>query len=248
MLRSATWRHRLGPAPGQACALKYWKSKTSNRCGGKSKLSWELLQMVRSHRSPGRMVVAHSHWRCVHWSKFTNTPFVPESARFWERLDLIDRAKRDEAISALLFEHILAGDFPSAVYVVGQRGRIVFADALGDAVREPQQIPATLETIYDLASLTKPMITGLLCARLVERGGLTLDSPVAKYLREFNRQDKNRITVRDLVTHTSGLPAWRPLYILTGGDPKTTVSAMARVPLEQAPGRAVLYSALGFIV
>ena len=118
---------------------------------------------------------------------------------------------------------------------------------MGDAVREPQQIPATLDTIYDAASLTKPLVTGLLCARLVERGGLTLDSPVAKYLREFNRQDKNRITVRDLLTHTSGLPAWRPLYILTGGDAETTVSAIAGVPLEQPPGRGVIYSDLGFI-
>jgi len=149
--------------------------------------------------------------------------------------------------SELLCHRIAAGDFPSAVYVVGQRGRIVFADALGDAVREPQQIPATLDTIYDAASLTKPLVTGLLCARLVERGGLTLDSPVAKYLREFNRQDKNRITVRDLLTHTSGLPAWRPLYILTGGDAETTVSAIAGVPLEQPPGRGVIYSDLGFI-
>ena len=149
--------------------------------------------------------------------------------------------------SELLRHRIAAGDFPSAVYVVGQRGRIIFADALGDAVREPQRIPATLDTIYDVASLTKPLVTGLLCAHLAERGGLTLDSPVAKYLREFNRQDKNRITVRDMVTHTSGLPAWRPLYILTGGDPEATVSALAGVPLEQPPGRAVIYSDLGFI-
>ena len=150
--------------------------------------------------------------------------------------------------SELLRHRIAAGDVPSAVYAVGQRGRIVFADALGDAVREPQQIPATLDTIYDVASLTKPLVTGLLCAHLVERGGLTLDSPVAKYLREFNRPDKNRITVRDLVTHMSGLPAWRPLYILTGGDSETTVSAIAGIPLEQPPGRAVIYSDLGFIV
>ncbi len=111
--------------------------------------------------------------------------------------------------SELLRHRIAAGDVPSAVYAVGQRGRIVFADALGDAVREPQQIPATLDTIYDVASLTKPLVTGLLCAHLVERGGLTLDSPVAKYLREFNRPDKNRITVRDLVTHSVSLPSVR---------------------------------------
>ena len=169
------------------------------------------------------------------------------SARFWERHDLIDAAKRDEAISALLTGHIHAGNFPSAVYVAGQRGRIVFADALGNAVRAPQQIPATLETIYDLASLTKPLVTGLLCARLVELGELTLDSSVANYLLEFDRPDKNRITIRELLTHTSGLPAWRPLYILANGEPEAAVSAIASETLEQAPGLRVIYSDLGFI-
>jgi len=160
---------------------------------------------------------------------------------------LINGAKRDEAISALLVEHIRAGDFPSAVYVVGQRGRVICADALGDAVREPRQIPATLETVYDLASLTKPLVTGLLCARLVELGELTLDSSVANYLLEFDRADKNQITIRELLTHTSGLPAWRPLYILTDGQPEAAVSAIASEPLEHAPGQRVVYSDLGFI-
>ena len=110
-------------------------------------------------------------------------------------------------ISSLLAEHIGAGDFPSAVYVVAERGEIIFADALGYAVREPDEIPATLDTIYDLASLTKPLITGLLCARRIELVELTLDSSVAHYLPEFDRPDKHAITVRELLTHTSGLPA-----------------------------------------
>ena len=160
---------------------------------------------------------------------------------------MIDTAKRDEAISALLAEHIRDGDFPSAVYAVGQRGRIVSADALGEAVREPLRIPATLETIYDLASLTKPLITGLLCARLAELGELTLDSSVANYLLEFDRPDKNRITIRELLAHTSGLPAWRPLYILADGQREAAVSAIAGEALEHAPGLRVVYSDLGFI-
>src|SRR5436190_14335989 len=114
----------------------------------------------------------------------------------------------------MLRSRIDSGDVPSAVYVVAAHGRAVFADALGDAVREPESQPATLETIYDLASLTKQLVTGLLCAQLVELGELTLDSSVANYLLEFDRPDKNRITIRELLTHTSGLPAWRPLYLL----------------------------------
>ena len=113
----------------------------------------------------------------------------------------------EPGISNFLRSHIEAGDFPSAVYVVAQQGHAIYTDALGDAVREPQNHPATLETIYDLASLTKPFVTGLLCARLVELGELTLDSSIANYLLEFDRPDKNQITVRELLIHTSGLPA-----------------------------------------
>src|SRR3954468_22021639 len=117
-------------------------------------------------------------------------------------------------ISSMLAERIEAGGFPSAVYVVSESGRVRFADALGDAVREPDARPATLETIYDLASLTKPLVTGLLAARRVEGGELELDGAVSRYLGEFDTEEKRAITVRQLLTHTSGLPAWRPLYML----------------------------------
>lgn len=148
----------------------------------------------------------------------------------------------------MLVSRIRAGDFPSAVYLVAERGRAIFTDAVGDAVREPQTRAATLETIYDLASLTKPFVTGLLSAHLVELGELTLDSSVAQYLLEFDRPDKNRITVRQLLTHTSGLPAWRPLYILAKGEKEAALSAIVNEALQYSPGERVIYSDLGFIV
>src|SRR2546421_11998455 len=80
------------------------------------------------------------------------------------------------SISKMLISRIHAGDFPSAVYVVAEKGHAIFSDALGDAVREPEHISASLDTIYDLASLTKPLVTGLLCARFVESGALKLDA------------------------------------------------------------------------
>ena len=151
-------------------------------------------------------------------------------------------------ISAYLTERIAAGDFPSAVYLVAQNGGVVIAGALGNAVVEPQRIAATLDTNYDLASLTKPQITGLLCARRVEAGELTLDSSVSNYLPEFDRTDKQAITIRQLLTHSSGLPAWRPLYILTAGERDRTVPVIAGLDLEYQPGTRVVYSDLGFIV
>jgi CubicO group peptidase (beta-lactamase class C family) len=151
-------------------------------------------------------------------------------------------------ISHLLNERIKAGDFPSAVYLVAERNREVFAGAVGNAVFEPKKIPATLETIYDVASLTKPLITGMLSARRVETGELTLDSSVSHYLPEFDRTDKQQITIARLLTHTSGLPAWRPLYTLAGGEPARAISAIANLELEYKPGTRVVYSDLGFIV
>ena len=148
----------------------------------------------------------------------------------------------------MLRGRIEAGDFPSAVYVVAERGRAVFVDAIGDAVREPELHAATMETIYDLASLTKPLVTGLLCAHLVGLGELTLDSSVANYLLEFDRPDKNRITIRELLTHTSGLPAWRPLYIIANNQAEGALAAIANQPLECKPSQRVIYSDLGFIV
>src|ERR1043165_6368948 len=154
---------------------------------------------------------------------------------------------REPKITAMLEERIAACDFPSAVYLVAERGTVRFGDALGDAVREPVRRAATLETIYDLASLTKPLVTGLLTAMLVESDEVRLDGAVSLYLSEFAREDKRAITVRQLLTHTSGLPAWRPLYLLADGDPARALEVIAAQPLEQAPGARVVYSDLGFI-
>ena len=154
---------------------------------------------------------------------------------------------RNEQLSSFLTEHIQSGDFPSAVYLVAQRGEAVFADALGQSVVNPYRIDTQLDTIYDLASLTKPLITGMLCARRIEAGELTPDSSVSHYLPEFDRPDKHMITVRELLTHTSGLPAWRPLYILAEGEPERTLGVIANLDLEYKPGTQVVYSDLGFI-
>ncbi len=160
---------------------------------------------------------------------------------------MVLKTQPEPNISALLGTRIDAGDFPSAVYLVAERGRPVFADALGNAVVEPYRITAALQTIYDLASLTKPLVTGLLCARRIDAGELTLDSVVAHYLPEFERTDKQMITVRQLLTHTSGLAAWRPLYILAEGERDRVLSVIAAEDLEYQPGTRVVYSDLGFI-
>jgi len=156
-------------------------------------------------------------------------------------------SRSSQAISTYLAQRIAAGDFPSAVYLVAERGQTVLSDALGHAVVAPYSIAANQETIYDLASLTKPLITTLLCARRIELGEIAIDSSVSHYLPEFDRADKHMITVRELLTHTSGLPAWRPLYILAEGESERTLGVIANETLESKPGTHVCYSDLGFI-
>src|SRR4026208_18921 len=153
----------------------------------------------------------------------------------------------NDQLSALLQQHIEAGEFPSAVYLVGERDQIVYEGALGHSVVEPYRVANKIDTIYDLASLTKPLVTSLLCARRIELGELTLDSSISHYLAEFDRTDKQIITIRELLTHTSGLPAWRPLYLLTEDEPERAAGAIANLDLEYKPGTRVVYSDLGFI-
>jgi CubicO group peptidase (beta-lactamase class C family) len=150
----------------------------------------------------------------------------------------------DLTITKFLQERIDAGDFPSAVYLVAEKGGIVLHDALGYAVVEPEHIKAKLDTIYDVASLTKPLVTGLLIAKLIESGEIQLDTRVCLYLNEFETEGKRMITVLDLLTHTSHLPAWKPLYLFIS-DPSEAAREIGKTPLNYE--RDVIYSDLNFI-
>jgi CubicO group peptidase (beta-lactamase class C family) len=128
--------------------------------------------------------------------------------------------------------------------------KIVAEDALGLAVVEPEHIPVTLDTIYDFASLTKPLVTALLVVRLAERGLLDMNAPLSSYLTEFNDKDKREITLTRLLTHTSGLPNWRPLY-LEAENRAGVPAAIARILLEPQPNQAqteVIYSDLNYVL
>lgn len=148
-------------------------------------------------------------------------------------------------ISEYLQMRIDAGDFPSAVYLVAEKGEIVLQDALGFAVVEPEKIEARIGTIYDMASITKVLVTGLLLARSVESGALSVDDPVSSYLSEFQTVDKRSMTVAQLLSHSSRLPAWLPMYLLVD-DPKDVVAEIGRTPLDLEQD-AVTYSDLNFI-
>ncbi len=150
-------------------------------------------------------------------------------------------------ISTFLQTKIDAGDFPSAVYLVAEKGGIILQDALGFAVVEPEKIEAKLETIYDLASLTKVLITGLLCAKLIEKGEIKLSDKIAKYFSEFDTDEKREITIENLLTHTSGFQSWLPFYLIS--DSKFQIPELiASTLLENKPNKKVIYSDLNFLM
>ena len=166
-------------------------------------------------------------------------------------------------ISIFLNERINAGDFPSAVYLVAQNGEIVVRDALGRSVIEPELIRADSDTIYDLASLTKPLVTGLLCASLIEKGEIALTDRISTYFDGFDTLEKRDITIKQLITHTSGFRAWLPFYLGQNApavdnhnymgycDPDIkafVLSEIERRPLANAVNSWVIYSDLNFIL
>lgn len=151
-----------------------------------------------------------------------------------------------EVIDTFLNERIEAGDFPSAVYLVAEKGEIVLHDALGCAVVEPECIAARPDTIYDVASMTKVLVTGLLAAILIDEGKLDIDATVAAYLNEFDTDEKRAITVGNLLTHNSGLCSWLPLYLLAK-SPADAIGVIAAAPLEYRTDSKVVYSDPNFL-
>ena len=153
---------------------------------------------------------------------------------------------KSDAISSFLTSRIEAGDFPSAVYLVAEKGKVVLSDAVGNAVVMPELIPARRDTIYDLASVTKVLVTSLLAAILLDSGELSLDDRVSDLLPDFGAENKREITVEQLLSHASGLMAWKPLY-LTAASPEEIVAVIDQTPLD--PSQQVpTYSDLNFIL
>jgi CubicO group peptidase (beta-lactamase class C family) len=140
--------------------------------------------------------------------------------------------------------------FPGGVLAIGYRGELA-VHAFGKQSYEAKASAVTRETIYDAASLTKPVVTGTIAAMLEEENQLDLDAPVARYLPRWalwqNADWRARVTVRHLLTHTSGLPAHRDYFRGIKARRGIVAHAMAE-PLDYEPGARSVYSDLGFIV
>ncbi len=147
-------------------------------------------------------------------------------------------------ISSLLQQGISDGVFPGAVAVIAEDGEVSYHEAFGHRMILPRTKPMRCDTIFDLASLTKPIVVATLVVHLAEEGILDIRDPVKKYLPEFNRET---ITLLQLLTHTSGLPAWRPVYLKVKSRDEIA-RYLGEIELDYPTGQQVIYSCLGYIL
>jgi uncharacterized protein YbbC (DUF1343 family)/CubicO group peptidase (beta-lactamase class C family) len=148
----------------------------------------------------------------------------------------------DEVIQQGISEGI-----PGAVLLVGHDGQIIYRKAYGHRALEPRPEPMTLDTVFDLASLTKVIVTSTAVMQLVEHGKVRMNDPVAKYLPEFGQNGKEDVTVRQLLTHYSGLEPDLDLKAKWEGKQTAYAMAMAETPADP-PGSKFSYSDINFIV
>lgn len=143
-------------------------------------------------------------------------------------------------------QEVRRGGFPGAALVIGRRGQVVIEQGVGQVSWEASSDDVDPDhTVYDLASLTKVIATTTAVMLLVEDGKMELDAPVVRYLPEFFGERKTEVTVRQLLSHTSGLPAGADLWAPT---PEESLRRALRTPLVRAPGSGVEYSDVGPVV
>lgn len=154
----------------------------------------------------------------------------------------------ESRVHDLLARAVMAGRAPGAValWVHGSGPQHCCFEGRSDLRETPRDV--TADTWFDLASLTKPLVTTTLSLLAFREGVLTPDTRVAEVLCETGKSPLGDLEVHDLLTHTSGLPAWLPLYCLAEGRRERISRVLQRVAVESRPGAKVLYSCIGFVV
>ena len=178
-----------------------------------------------------------------HWVGLLLTGFVVFGAIPAACAAQTEIEQRLQAISGVVRDEIQAGHIPGAVVVVGIGGRIVYRQAFGLRSITPRQAPMTVDTIFDLASLTKVIVTTTAIMQLTERGLIDLDKPVAAYWPAFAGGGKGMITIRELLTHYSALPPDLPPAGWSGYD--EAIAKIESIPPAKTPGK-FLYSDIDF--
>jgi uncharacterized protein YbbC (DUF1343 family)/CubicO group peptidase (beta-lactamase class C family) len=151
------------------------------------------------------------------------------------------------AVDDAVRDVVATGEIPGAVVLVGQGDRVLYHRAFGLRQVVPTPEPMTEDTVFDIASLTKPLGTTLAVMSLVERNRIRLDAPLGAYLREFRRRAFSQVTIRRMLAHRAGFPAVPPDTAVRAGFPRAA-RALATIALDYPPGTGFQYSDMGFIL
>ena len=165
------------------------------------------------------------------------------SARGSGTIDMDQLKQADEAIADAIKEKII----PGAVLLVGRGDDIVYRKAYGNRAIEPSVEPMTEDTIFDLASLSKPVGTATSIMVLADRGKIDLEAPAAKYVPAFGSNGKDKVTVAQLLLHRGGLIADNSLKDYTD-DPVESMKKILDLKLKYEPGTDYIYSDMSFAV
>jgi CubicO group peptidase (beta-lactamase class C family) len=152
-----------------------------------------------------------------------------------------------DAAAEILLEGVMQGAFPAASVEVGRASGPLWRRAFGSLTYAPDAPDTTDETVFDLASLTKVVATTTLVMRASDAAALKLDDRVIEWLPSWRGADRQAVTIRDLLAHASGLPAYLPFFRDHTGRAEFE-AAICSLPLEYPPRSGAIYSDLGFIL
>jgi serine-type D-Ala-D-Ala carboxypeptidase len=167
-----------------------------------------------------------------------------------------------DRVEKAMDEAVARGVFPGAVLLVNKEGQVVYHRAFGNRSLEPEVTPLTEDMIFDLSSLTKALATTIAFLILVRERKLRIDDRVTRLFHNFGVHGKTHITFRHLLTHTSGLPAWRPYFkeilkverggrvnfLCSQGAKQHVFEMIHREKPDMEPGKAAVYSDLGLML
>jgi uncharacterized protein YbbC (DUF1343 family)/CubicO group peptidase (beta-lactamase class C family) len=150
-------------------------------------------------------------------------------------------------IDELVVEGLRNDNMPGAVVLVGRSGKVVYFKAFGHKQVRPTELPMTVDTVFDMASITKPVATATSVMKLLEDGRIQLADPVVKHIPEFAPNGKDAITVYQLLTHQGGLIADNPIRDYDS-DPAQSFERIHALSLTAEPGARFIYSDVSFIM
>ena len=181
------------------------------------------------------------------------TLFAPTIAHSDTRLPVVAPREADmdaghlDRIDQVVSAGLAQKKMPGCVVCIGRKGCIVFRRAYGFRQLEPEKEPMTVDTVFDMASIIKPVATATSVMQLIERGQVSLRDTVAKHIPEFGKNGKAKVTVGELLLHQGGLIPDNALADYNDG-PAVAMEKIFALPLIEEPGTKFVYTDVGYIV